>query len=222
MTFNRPSAIVRRRCVTLLSLTALASAAGCAGSGSGPIASEGASREQAVARPESGASAADIAFVDAMIGYSRLNARLAELDINNGSRPSMQEMAVKVRREESTTLDFLMAERARLGVARALPSMQDDPHAASDDRRMSAAAGDDADAFFAEHMIKHSLDAAKCALAASTDLSSANLRYYAQSVPEDASRRLRELRAAQAFESEVPRNARAGLRGYQGTTNRSW
>jgi uncharacterized protein (DUF305 family) len=152
-----------------------------------------------------------------MARFAEINIQLSELELSNGQRPAVQELAEKIKRRESVDLAFLQAERARLGVNSKQKDLANDPQALDIRRRMQAATAQEADTFFVEHMIKHRLEVSKFAESRAANLHSANLSYYCRAVSEDSGAVLRELRSVQTVEQSVPVNARAGLRNYQNT-----
>lgn len=205
----------------LVAVAGAAGLAGCQSGGRGPVAtSQPTPMGEETPAYNMGASVVDADFLDGMIYYAMLNMQLADLELSNGVRPEVQELAEKTKRRESVDLAFLQAERSRLGVSRAPRSLENDPHAMDDRRRMTATTGEEADAFFVEHMIKHKLEIAKFAESHAAMLTSPNLSYYCRTVADDAGSTLRELRSIQTVAQDVPINARAGLRGYTGSSRR--
>lgn len=155
----------------------------------------------------------DAAFIDSMLFLCQLNDFLAQYELSNGVRSEVQEVAEGIRRREAVNLEFLRSERARLGIQTPVQDFLAHPHAADDKRRLEVARGEEVDAFFVEHMIRHRLEVAKLAESHRASLESPNLRYFCRAVADDAGRELRELRSVQMTEREVPANARAGKRG---------
>lgn len=220
MTTTTRSHTLRLISLSLMTATAAAGLMGCQGGGSGRSSM---TNELPTRAPETVAmsdSGNDGEFIDGMIYFNQLNQQLADFVLSGGLRPAVQELAEKIKRRESVDVAFLQAERARLGITEAPRSLENDPHAVDDRRRMQAASPEEADAFFVEHMIKHRLEIAKFAEAHAASLSSPNLSYYCRTVAEDAGRELRELRSVQSAERTIPANARAGKRGLSNSRSR--
>ncbi|MFN7019962.1 MAG: DUF305 domain-containing protein [Phycisphaerales bacterium] len=165
-------------------------------------------------------AAYDAEFINRMTRFSELSMLLAELQLSNGQRPAVHELAEKIKRRESVDVAFLQAERARLSADSRGPDLTSDPQANDLRRRMQAATPAEADTLFVERMIKHRLETAKYAESCMAQLHSPNLMYYCRAVVEDSGASLRELRSVQSAEQPIPVNARAGTRGYQGSTRR--
>lgn len=162
----------------------------------------------------------DAEFITRMMRSAELSMLMAELQLSNGQRPAVHELAEKIKRRESVDVAFLQAERARLGVAQQSSDLTNDPQANDLRRRMQAATPEEADTLFIQHMIRHRLETAKYAESCQQHLLSPNLNYYCRAVVEDSGASLRELRSVQTSEQPIPVNARAGQRGYQGSTRR--
>lgn len=199
--------------------------AGCEGGGSGshsgtssPAASSSGSMESAV-KAAAEAGSLDGEFLDHMTRLAELSTHFAELELSNGQRPAVQELAEKIKRRESVDIAFLQAERTRLGIATRSVGIENDPQANDLRRRMQAATPAEADTLFVEGMIKHRLETSKYAESCLPYLRSPNLSYYCRAVTEDAGASLRELRSVQTAEQTVPVNARAGKR-YQNNAPR--
>lgn len=198
---------------------------GCESGGSGRVSNE--SKPTVSTSPSAPTTAAvprvglnDAEFLDGMSRFAELSTQLAELELSNGKRPEVQELAEKIKRRESVDIAFLSAERARLGMGSRGQDLTNDPRSIDLRRRMQAATPEEADTIFVQHMIKHRLETAKYAESCLSYLNSPNLSYYCRSVSEDSGASLRELRSVQTAEHPIPVNARAGLRGYQGSTRR--
>lgn len=155
----------------------------------------------------------DARFISQMIGHCERDQRLAESMMTKGGRKAIVDMARQIREQRATTLEFLRTEQSRLGIDEILIDPDMAAHTDSDERRLSALNASDADDFFVAHLTKHNLEMSRLAAATKDKLRSPNLKYYAQSIPEDSSRELRDLRSAGAVAADVPRSARAGLRG---------
>lgn len=219
----------RQPVLGLLGATGVAAAAmlsGCGGGGGAGGGVNGANRSPmtgesdpviADAATPSTVGMQDAAVLDAMINYSQFNCMIADAELSHGTRPEVQQLAEKIRRREGVNIEFLMSERARLGVSRPVPNFLDDPRAADSKRRLDGLSGPAVDEFFVEHMIRYRLEIAKLAESGSTSVESANLRYFCRRLADDAGPELRELRWVQTEEYAIPANARAGSKGYRGS-----
>jgi uncharacterized protein (DUF305 family) len=209
--------------VLAVSVLALLNAAGCSSSSS----SHSQHREAPARMTQKDASLASTVqseqnFVDASIKSCQWSMDMCDLVIANGQRSEVRKIAMQLRKREESNLVLLQEERSRLGISGEMPDHRADPYMDLDLARLRGLSGDDADGFFLDRMIDQRRVMSQFAASSQNQLRDEKLRYLAQQMPDDRNRDVRELRAVEDEQMNVPRNAQAGTRypGWQGYRTR--
>jgi uncharacterized protein (DUF305 family) len=135
----------------------------------------------------------DVAFIDAIVPHHEMAVRMADIELQKGTRPEVKAMAQMMKDMQTQEIAVLRGARQALTGAATGAQMLMDPHMEADHMQLEGASGAEVDRLFLEHMIPHHAEGISLAHRALPNLQRADVRQIATNIVDSQAKEIGDM-----------------------------